>query len=113
MGKVKDYFASRGGEITDADLGRFAVTKNEGDRHFFKVPTLRNVAVTHPYFHDGTKKDLEQAVKAMGEFQLSAALSEKDVELVTAFLGSLTGEYHGQSLDKMAPPSAPVEEPKP
>lgn len=95
------YFADRG-KITDADYGRFNVTKNEDDKHFFKVPMLRNVAVTAPYFHDGSQKTLEQAVTTMAKYQLGVeALPEADAKAIAAFLRSLTGKYDGKYLDKM------------
>lgn len=80
------------------DLGRYGVTQNEDDRHVFKVPSLRNVAVTPPYFHNGEVKTLEHAVSLMGLHQLKRVLSIEEVALITEFLGTLTGEYHGQPL---------------
>ena len=67
LGLVKDYFKDRGTEITEADLGRFNVTKKDQDKHFFKVPTLRNVELTSPYLHDGSRATLEETVKVMGK----------------------------------------------
>ena len=92
MGLVNDYFAERGGPITEADLGRFNVTHDEADRHRFKVPTLRNVALTAPYFHDGSRETLEEAVRVMGHVQLNRELDADQVRLIVAFLNSLTGE---------------------
>lgn len=97
MGREADYFADRGNP-TDADLGRFNHTKDDADRHFFKVPTLRNVALTYPYFHDASAPDLASAEKAMAKYQLGADLSEADVKDVEAFLRSLTGEFQGRQL---------------
>ncbi len=74
------------------DMGRFAVTKNEDDKHFFKVPSLRNVAKTSPYFHDGSVKTLEEAVTLMGRHQLGVDLKEGEIEAIVAFLNSLTGK---------------------
>lgn len=98
-----DYFKDRDGKLTDADHGRFNVTKKEEDKHFFKVPMLRNVAVTAPYFHDGKVKSLEQAVKLMSKYQLGEEMSDKDAKDVAAFLKSLTGKYKGVPLDKVQP----------
>jgi len=98
MGRRADYFAARGTPLTDADNGRYNQTKDEADRHAFKVPTLRNVARTFPYFHDGSKKTLEEAVDAMAAFQNGEALSAKDTEDVVKFLETLTGEYKGKAL---------------
>jgi len=92
LGMANDYFAARGGEITDADLGRFAVTQNEADRFQFKVPTLRNIEATAPYFHDATQEALEKAIAAMGHFQLGRELTAEEQAKIIAFLESLTGE---------------------
>jgi cytochrome c peroxidase len=98
LGLKADYVAARGGE-TDADKGRFNVTKHAGDMRRFKVPTLRNVAVTWPYLHDGTAKDLETAVAAMAKYQTGAGLSGEETAQVVAFLRSLTGTYKGKPLE--------------
>lgn len=97
MGRAKDYFAARG-HPTDADLGRFAVTRQEQDRHRFKVPTLRNIARTFPYFHDGSVTDLQEAVQKMAEFQFGTRLKDADAERIVAFLESLTGSWNGNPL---------------
>ena len=91
MGLVKDYFKDRGTEITEADLGRFNVTKKEQDKHFFKVPTLRNVELTPPYLHDGSRETLEETVKLMGTYQLGRDLTDAQVNGIVAFLKTLTG----------------------
>lgn len=98
FGVKNDYFAERGGAKTDADLGRFHVTKQHDDRHRFKVPTLRNVALTAPYFHDGSVHDLRKAVGTMGRVQLGKKLSDHQIGALVAFLESLTGTYQGQVL---------------
>jgi cytochrome c peroxidase len=92
LGLVKDYFADRGTPLTDADLGRFNVTKNPAEKHFFKVPTLRNVELTAPYLHDGSRDTLEETVQIMGKYQLGRDLSEAQIKSIVAFLKSLTGE---------------------
>ncbi len=97
FGVIGDYFADRG-KITDADLGRFNVTHNEADRYLFRVPSLRNVALTPPYFHDGSAKTLEQAVAVMAKYQLGRPLDKAQIKLITQFLSSLTGEYAGKPL---------------
>jgi cytochrome c peroxidase len=74
-----------------ADLGRYDVTKNEVDKHFFKVPSLRNVEKTGPYFHDGSIATLPEAVRLMAWHQLGKELSDADVASITTFLGALTG----------------------
>ncbi|MCI5066229.1 cytochrome-c peroxidase [bacterium] len=84
LGLVKPY--------PTKDLGRYEVTKQEADRYVFKVPSLRNVAKTGPYFHDGSVETLEESVKLMGRHQLGRELSEEQVGSIVAFLGTLTGE---------------------
>ena len=97
FGVMDDYFADRGA-ITDASLGRFNVTGREQDRHVFKVPSLRNVAVTAPYFHDGSVASLEQAIAIMARYQLGLALPDEEIEAIAAFLNSLTGTFRGSPL---------------
>lgn len=74
------------------DNGLFDITKKESDKYLFKVPSLRNVAVTHPYFHDGSVQNLEEAVKVMSEVQLANKLSDTEIKSVVSFLKSLTAE---------------------
>jgi cytochrome c peroxidase len=95
FGVAKNYFESRG-NITQADLGRFNVTGLEEDRHRFRVPSLRNVALTAPYFHDGSRATLEAAVRVMAEYQLGRTITDADVALIVRFLHTLTGEYYYQ-----------------
>lgn len=90
MGRMGDYFADRG-EVTRADFGRFNVTGREPDRFKFKVPSLRNVALTAPYLHDGRAATLERAVDVMAQYQLGMALDREQVRLLVAFLQTLTG----------------------
>lgn len=75
----------------DKDLGRFDVTKNEADKGVFKVPSLRNVAKTGPYFHDASGKTLEASIKTMAEFQLGKTLDDATTAKIATFLGALTG----------------------
>jgi cytochrome c peroxidase len=81
-----------------ADRGRFALTGDTRDLHTFKVPSLRNVAVTGPYFHDGSVATLAGAVVIMGRYQLGRQLTSSEVEPLVAFLKTLTGDYKGQPL---------------
>jgi cytochrome c peroxidase len=78
--------------LPPGDLGRFAITKNEADRYAFKVPTLRNVALTAPYFHSGQVWDLNEAITVMGKVQLGTDLTPDETAKIAAFLTSLTGE---------------------
>jgi cytochrome c peroxidase len=95
MGLRRHYFAERGLELTHEDNGRFKETGLERDRHRFKVPGLRNVEHTWPYYHDGTRETLEEAVRDMGLYQSGVEMSEAEVASVVAFLNTLTGEYQG------------------
>lgn len=97
FGIMGDYFAERG-NITLADLGRYNVTGREEDKHVFKVPSLRNVALTAPYFHDGSAQTLEEAVQVMLKYQLGRVFEQQDIDALVAFLRTLTGEYNGQAL---------------
>lgn len=90
LGVMVNYFSDRR-EIRKADLGRFNFTGKERDRHVFKVPTLRNVELTAPYFHDGSASTLEDAVKAMIHYQLGRPVIEEDVRMLVEFLKTLTG----------------------
>lgn len=92
VGLMGDYFRDRG-NVTNADLGRYNVTQDEADKFVFRVPSLRNVALTSPYFHDGSVKTLEEAIKVMTKYQLGRSLSQKDTQLIAQFLGTLTGEH--------------------
>ncbi len=89
----------------DKDLGRYEVTKKEADKHLFRVPTLRNVAVTAPYFHNGAVATLEQAVRVMGSTQLGRELSDRDVADIVAFLEALTGPFPRIEAPRLPVPS--------
>ena len=93
MGQYADYFAARGTEMTAEDNGRFKQTSIERDRHRFKVPGLRNVALTYPYFHDGTEPELKEAVCKMGTYQVGVEIPDADEDKIVAFLHTLTGEF--------------------
>ena len=93
MGQYTDYFAARGTEMTTEDNGRFKQTSIERDRHRFKVPGLRNVALTYPYFHDGTEPELKEAVCKMGTYQVGVEIPDADEDKIVAFLHTLTGEF--------------------
>lgn len=91
FGVMGDYFKQRG-NVAEADWGHFNATRREKDRFTFKVPSLRNVARSAPYFHDGTAVTLDMAIETMGEFQLGRPLTAAEVKALGAFLESLTGE---------------------
>jgi len=87
------------------DNGRFLVTKNEADKFLFKVPSLRNIEKTHPFFHDGSVTDLNQAVKIIAKLQLNKDLTDQEVQDIVAFLKTLTGAV---PKDLATPPALPV-----
>jgi len=91
FGVMGDYLANRG-NLTEADLGRYLVTGEEDDKNVFKVPTLRNIALTAPYFHDGTAKTLDDAVDVMFKYQLGRSASKEDKAKIVKFLNTLTGD---------------------
>lgn len=91
FGVMGDYFQKRGNP-TNADLGRYLITNDANDKHVFKVPSLRNVALTAPYFHDASAKTLDQAVDVMFQFQLGRTASREDKAAIIKFLKTLTGE---------------------
>ena len=86
---------SKFGVMQDAkaeSLGRYNVTKKKRDRYYFKVPSLRNIEHTAPYFHDGRAKTLKVAIKTMAKLQLGRDLSDKELQNIEAFLKSLSGD---------------------
>jgi cytochrome c peroxidase len=90
FGVLGDYFKDRG-NVTDADHGRYNVTRDESDRFVFRVPSLRNVEHTAPYFHDGSAQTLTQAVQTMVKYQLGRKLSDSQIASIVEFLKSLSG----------------------
>ena len=96
FGVMGNYFEDRG-NITEADYGRYNVTGKEKDRFKFRVPSLRNVALTAPYFHDGSAQTLHEAVAVMAKYQLGRNLPDQDLNLIVTFLESLTGKLNSQS----------------
>jgi cytochrome c peroxidase len=84
------------------DKGRAQVTKKKGDEHLFRVPSLRNVALTAPYFHNGKVKRLEEAVRIMGKLQLNKTLSKTEIRSIVTFLSEgLTGEFPTQTMPRL------------
>jgi cytochrome c peroxidase len=90
FGVTKPYWELTGSKSKDE--GRSAISKNEGEKYYFKVPSLRNIEKTYPYFHDGSVWDLKQAIAIMGELQLGKKLSDDQINDIEAFLKTLTGE---------------------
>ncbi len=104
LGFVKEYPGLK-------DNGRYDFTKQEADRHLFKVPSLRNVEKTAPYLHDGSIATLPEMVKLMGTYQLGKDLSDADVASIVTFLKSLTGE--APKAEKPTLPQSTAKTPKP
>lgn len=102
MGQRDNYFEDRDltlkSGLTDGDNGRWAQTGVERDRYRFKTPGLRNVALTYPYYHDGSVKTLSEAIDKMARFQVGKKISADDNKKVESFLNALTGEYNGALL---------------
>lgn len=103
LGIMGDYYADHGITPSKADLGRYALTRREEDKFVFRVPSLRNVALTAPYLHDGSAPTLDDAVSDMARYQLGRTLPEADKADIIAFLKTLTGEYRGQPLARVTP----------
>ncbi len=98
MGLRKHYFADRQSPLTEEDNGRYKQTQQERDRHRFKVPGLRNIELTWPYYHDGSRASLEEAVRDMATYQSGVTLTDSECAAIVAFLKTLTGEYEGKPL---------------
>lgn len=107
MGVVEPY------KTDNAAQGRVAVTKEEADRFFFKVPTLRNVEMTYPYFHDGAAATLSDAVETMGRIQLGRNFSPEENGKIVAFLKTLTGDQPSFPLPQLPPSNDSTPRPHP
>jgi cytochrome c peroxidase len=105
MGAVKAFARS-------ADPGRMKVTHAESDRAMFKVPSLRNIEKTGPYFHDGQTATLQQAVREMGEYQLGVTVSDQQVKEITDFLKALTGTIDPEYIKPPVLPKSTAKTPK-
>jgi cytochrome c peroxidase len=97
LGVMAPYFSDRG-NVSKVDYGRYNVTGDPQDMYMFKVPSLRNVALTAPYFHDGKAATLQDAVRLMAKYQLGRQLSDEEIDLIVEFLKTLTGELDGKPL---------------
>ncbi|MGB5177409.1 MAG: cytochrome-c peroxidase, partial [Gammaproteobacteria bacterium] len=85
------------------DSGRYTVTNAEADMYLLKVPMLRNISITAPYFHNGSVATLDEAVRVMARIQLNQDLSDGQVADIVAFLDALTGEFPQQPLPQLPP----------
>jgi len=107
FGLVEDYWGATRSQIVDR--GRADVTNNPADLYVFRVPSLRNVAMTAPYFHDGSVATLPEAVSVMARVQLGLKLSEQEVDDIISFLKSLTGELPSEfATAPILPPAAVI-----
>lgn len=100
-------------KTTSTAQGRADVTGKDADRFYFKVPTLRNVELTYPYFHDGSADTLMQAVDTMGRLQLGRKFSDKENAEIVAFLKTLTGDQPQFTLPILPPSSDKTKRPNP
>jgi cytochrome c peroxidase len=107
MGVVEPYQAKGNAE------GLSAVTGKDADRFKFKVPTLRNVELTYPYFHDGEAESLAEAVDLMGRLQLGRKFSEDETARIVAFLKTLTGDQPNFQLPQLPPSTDATPKPQP
>jgi len=105
FGLVKAY------EKDTTTVGRMGVTKNEADRFVFKVPTLRNIELTYPYFHDGSVWTLEEAVTVMSVHQFGKPIKPEDTALIVAFLKTLTGKQPDFPIPTLPPSTATTPRP--
>jgi len=107
MGIVRPYVS------TSPVEGRYAVTGDDADRFSFKVPTIRNVEYTYPYFHDGQAKTLEESVDIMGQLQLGRHYTDEEIDKIVAFLKTLTGDMPQIQLPILPPSSNETPRPDP
>jgi cytochrome c peroxidase len=110
FGIVEDYWSATGSR--SIDKGRVEVTKNPDDLYVFRVPSLRNVAMTAPYFHDGSVATLAGAVKIMGRVQLGMKLGDLEINEIVSFLNSLTGDLPTEFVAPAVLPPAAVTAPQ-
>lgn len=106
MGAVKDY-------PDQSDPGRAKVTKSDGDKMMFKVPSLRNVEKTGPYFHTGKVASLDRAVAEMADYQLGKQLKPEEVKAIVAWLATMTGEIPADYIKPPELPKSTAKTPKP
>ncbi len=97
----------------EADPGRFKVTKNDADKMMFKVPSLRNIEKTAPYFHDGKTVTLAEAIEKMGEYQVGKTLKPEEVKSIETFLKALTGDIPADYIKPPELPKSTARTPKP
>ena len=96
-----------------ADVGRAAITKAPADRMMFKVPSLKNIAETGPYFHDASANTLEAAIRTMGRYQVGVLLTEQDIQAIATWMRSLSGQADPQYIAMPKLPPRTERTPKP
>jgi len=106
LGVIKPY-------PDESDLGRFQLTKSDADKMVFKVPSLRNIEKTGPYFHNGKVGTLEEAVTRMGEYQVGKKLTAPEIQSIVTWLKSLTGEIPAEYVKPPRLPESTASTPKP
>src|SRR5207247_6093285 len=110
FGVVEDYWVATGSK--DIDKGRAEITKDPADQYVFRVASLRNVAMTAPYFHDGSVATLPEAVRVMARVQLGTKLNGGDTRDIVTFLESLTGDLPPDFTAAPTLPRAPAPAPE-
>ena len=119
FGIVEEYWNATRGYVTletptmPMDVGRFAVTHKEEDLYVFKVPSLRNVTRTYPYFHDGSIWNLEDAIQVMAKVQLGKELTREELKKIMAFLKTLEGKIPEEALKLPVLPASTPNTPLP
>lgn len=98
LGVFEDYYTEENVSLKTSDYGLYNKTNNEEDRFYFRVPSLRNVATTAPYLHDGSIDKLDDVIAIMGQYQLGRKINQEDRSDIAAFLTTLTGTYQGKIL---------------
>src|SRR5450759_1899842 len=96
-----------------SDPGRYQVTKNEADTFMFKVPSLRNIEKTGPYFHDGKIATVKEAIAKMSEYQVGKTLSDADIQSIESWMKCLTGEIPAGYIKRPELPKSTGKTPKP
>ena len=97
FGTFDNYFADRGTQIIKGDLGRYNHTNNLSDKHVFKVPSLRLVALQTHFCHDASHSDLNAAISTMAKYQLGSEIPKEDIEKIKGFLTTLVGQKHAKA----------------
>jgi len=105
MGNIHDYFGTLERKLDETDYGRFNVTHDEKDKHRFKVPILRNIALTGPYMHDGSVDNLADVTRIMGYHQLGKELDDETIDNIVTFLHTLTGEQPTVDIEALQLPA--------